>query len=133
MPALWPTDSKSRAEARSISAEMHAGFGTLRQSMPMDLKQRHPAPAPNPALEADIARIGEIWRECRARHSEGGPFLFGRFSIPDAMYAPVVTRFETYGVALDPVCRAYADAILAWPAMQEWRAAAREEPWTITW
>jgi glutathione S-transferase len=128
---LWPQDARARAVARSVSAEMHAGFAPLRREMRMDLKQRFPSREPSPAVAADIARITAIWRDCRARFGAGGPFLFGAFGIADCMYAPVVTRFETYGVPLDETCRAYADAVLALPAMRDWTAAAVAEEWII--
>ncbi|WP_119421478.1 glutathione S-transferase family protein [Desertibaculum subflavum] len=123
---LWPTDAAARAEARSIAAEMHAGFVALRQQLPMDIRSRKPLKA-DEAAQADIARILEMWRGARARHGKGGPFLFGTFTAADAMYAPVATRFRTYGVALDPVTAGYVDAVFALPAMQEWVAAATAE------
>jgi len=128
---LWPQDPDARAVARSVAAEMHAGFAPLRREMRMDLKQRFPSCEPSPAVAADIARIAGIWRDCRARFGAGGPFLFGAFGIADCMYAPVVTRFETYGVPLDPACRAYADAVLALPAMRDWTADALAEAWVV--
>ncbi len=128
---LWPDDPAARAVARSVSAEMHAGFAPLRRAMAMDLKQRHPARPVDTEVAADIARITGIWQDCRARFGSGGPFLFGAFGAADCMYAPVVTRFTTYAVALDPECQAYADAVLALPAMVEWTNAALAEPWII--
>ena len=128
---LWPEDPAARAIARAVSAEMHAGFQSLRSSMPMDLKRQAPGEGMTEATAADIARITALWADCRARFGGDGPFLFGRFSIADAMYAPVVTRFDTYAVALGGTARAYADAVLALPAMREWTEAARAEPWTI--
>jgi glutathione S-transferase len=128
---LWPNDAAARALARSISADMHAGFLALRTAMPMNLREHLPGRERGGAA-ADIERVTAIWRDCRARFGDGGPFLFGAFSIADAMYAPVATRFRTYGVELDPICQAYADAVLALPAFLEWQAAAREEPWVIT-
>jgi len=118
---LWPADAKLRARARSVSAEMHSGFSGLRTHMSMNVRKRHPGKGRTPEALADIARIVEIWSECR------GPFLFGAFSAADAMYAPVVLRFRTYEVELPPVCRAYADAVLALPALQEWIADAGRE------
>ncbi len=120
---LWPPDRAARARARAVSAEMHAGFAALRAHMSMDLLHGHAGEGRDPAALADAARVMAIWRACRA-DADGGPFLFGAFSIADAMYAPVVTRFATYGVALDDVCAAYAAAIEALPAMQAWRADA---------
>jgi glutathione S-transferase len=126
--ALWPQDRAQRAIARAVSAEMHSGFGALRSNMPMDCQARRPGAGRTPETERDIARIVALWEECRARHGADGPFLFGRFCIADAMYAPVVWRFRSYAVALPPVARAYADALEALPAMQDWLAAALAEP-----
>lgn len=123
----WPTDAAARAFARSISAEMHSGFAALRTEMGMNCRKRvknHPVSA---QAQADIARIKAIWREARERFGKGGTFLFGAFGIADAMYAPVVLRYESYDVRLDPVERAYADAILALPALREWLAATVNE------
>lgn len=128
---LWPADPAARAHARTISAEMHAGFTALRSNMPMYLRRHLPGRGRTPEVEKDIARITAIWRDCRKRFGSVGPFLFGAFSNADAMYTPVVTRFETYEVTLDGVCRAYADALLALPAMRSWSAEAAVEPWTI--
>jgi glutathione S-transferase len=121
---LWPADPAARALARSIASEMHGGFVPLRQTMPMDVLLETRLETIAPEVQADIDRICAIWRDCRARHGQGGPFLFGSFGAADAMYAPVVTRFTTYGVELDPVCRAYVDAIWALPAMQAWKRAS---------
>ena len=129
---LWPENPAARALARAVSAEMHAGFAALRAAMPMNLRDQPSRPAGSDAVAADIERVTAIWRDCRTRFGAGAPFLFGAFSAADAMYAPVVTRFRTYGVALDPTCRAYADAVLALPAFLEWQRAARQEPWVIT-
>ncbi|MBS0556286.1 MAG: glutathione S-transferase family protein [Proteobacteria bacterium] len=124
----WPADVGARAFARAISAEMHAGFAALRSELSMNCRKRvhnHPTSAD---AQRDIARVKAIWREARTRHGQGGPFLFGGFGIADAMYAPVVLRFVSYDVALDPLERAYADAILALPALQDWLAATVNEP-----
>lgn len=126
-PALWPAERAARAEARSVSAEMHSGFTALRQNMGMDLRAAKPGQGRTPESEADIARIVAIWESCRSRHAAGGPFLFGAFSIADAMYAPVVWRFVSYAVALPPAAQAWADAMLALPAMREWQAGALAE------
>ncbi|MFO1126914.1 MAG: glutathione S-transferase family protein [Rhodospirillales bacterium] len=125
---LWPVDVAARAQARCISAEMHAGFQALRTNMSMDLRASAPGQGMTPEVAQDIARITHIWRECRERFGAEGPFLFGRFCNADAMWAPVVTRFETYGVELDDVCRAYCRTILDLVPMREWYAAARAEP-----
>jgi glutathione S-transferase len=129
---LWPQDAAARARARSISAEMHAGFVALRTAMPMDLREHMPGRGWSDAVAADIQRVTAIWRDCRAQFGDGGPFLFGAFSIADAMYAPVAARFRTYAVELDPTCQAYADAMLTLPGFLEWQAAALQEPWIIT-
>jgi len=128
---LWPQDRAARARARSISAEMHSGFQNLRQTMGMDLRASHPDHKPTPEAAADIERIVAIWNGCREEFGAGGEFLFGSFTIADAMYAPVVTRFTTYGVKLDPVCDRYSRTIWALPATREWRDAGIREPWTI--
>ena len=124
---LWPLDRAVRAAARSVSAEMHSGFAALRSEMSMEICARKPDQGRTAESAADIARIVDIWEGCRSRHAAGGPFLFGAFSIADAVFAPVVWRFETYVVALPPVARQYADAMLALPAMAEWAAGARAE------
>lgn len=120
-PRVWPAQATQRARARSISAEMHAGFPNLRQHMSMNIRKRHPGKGRTPEVLAEIARISDIWNECR------GPFLFGAFCAADAMYAPVVLRFRTYEVELRGTCRAYADAVLALPALQEWIRDAEGE------
>ncbi|HEV8016018.1 MAG TPA: glutathione S-transferase family protein [Stellaceae bacterium] len=127
---LWPKDAASRAQARAISHEMHAGFLPLRQHFPMNMRKTFDR-AVNPEAQADIDRITAIWRDCRKTFGAGGDFLFGSFGIADAMYAPVVSRFSTYKVPLDRESEAYAAAVTAWPAYQEWLAAARREPMVI--
>jgi glutathione S-transferase len=124
---LWPEDRGARAVARSISAEMHAGFPAMREHLSMDVTRTVATPDLPDAAKADLARVQAIWTDCRKRFGGGGSFLFGDFTIADAMYAPVATRFRTYGIALDPVCRAYVDAIYALPAMKDWIAAATTE------
>lgn len=126
-PALWPAAPATRAEARAVSAEMHAGFTALRQNMGMDVCAAKPGAGRTPEVEVDIARIVAIWESCRSRFADGGPFLFGAFSIADAMYAPVVWRFATYAVALPPVAQAWCDTVQSLPAMREWQAGARAE------
>nr|WP_142849154.1 glutathione S-transferase family protein [Telmatospirillum sp. J64-1] len=121
---LWPAERDARAVARAVSAEMHAGFQALRQVMPMDISLHAPMSGIPPEVQADIDRVTAIWRDCRARFGQGGPFLFGRFTIADAMYAPVVSRFTTYGVGVDDVSAAYMQAIWDLPAMRDWAAAA---------
>ncbi|HEY9146763.1 MAG TPA: glutathione S-transferase family protein [Thiobacillus sp.] len=124
---LWPADAAARAVARSVSAEMHAGFAALRQHMSMNIRARRPGQGRAPECLADVERILAIWTDCRARFGAGGDFLFGRFGIADAMYAPVALRFQTYGVALEGAARDYAKAVLALPALQEWVAAGVAE------
>lgn len=125
--AGWPSDAPARAIARAVSAEMHSGFQALRSHLPMNCRRRSGDFVVNADVQRDIERIAAIWRDCRARFGEGGAFLFGRFSIADAMYAPVVLRFVSYGVALDDGARAYAQAVLGLASMQEWlRDAAAE-------
>jgi glutathione S-transferase len=126
-PSLWPADRKSRAEARSISAEMHSGFGPLRHSMPMEIHASKPYDGRTAEVDADIVRIISIWESCRSRFADNGPFLFGGFTIADTMFAPVVWRFLTYAVELPPASRAWVEAMCALPAMQEWRAGALAE------
>ncbi|MBF5043003.1 glutathione S-transferase family protein [Aggregicoccus sp. 17bor-14] len=126
---LWPKDAAARAVARSVSAEMHSGFLALRQNCPMNIRARKPGVGLQaPGVAQDIARIQQLWRECRTRYGAGGPFLFGAFSIADAMYAPVLHRFVTYGVALDAQLSAYRDAVLQLPSMQAWTKASLAEP-----
>ena len=123
---LWPEDRAARAHARAVSAEMHAGFATLRSTMPMNLRRPRAPVLQTDAVRTDVERIVDIWTECR-RSAHGGEFLFGRFSIADAMFAPVVTRFHGYAVELPSVAQAYVDSVRAWPAMREWTDAALRE------
>ena len=124
---LLPADRAARAHCRAICGEMHSGFSALRSSLPMNVRGHFPKFRIWSRAQNDIERIVAIWRECL--QSYGGPYLFGgRPGIADAMFAPVVTRFLTYDVALDPVCQAYCRQIMGLPAMQEWVAAARVEP-----
>ncbi|MEP2545544.1 MAG: glutathione S-transferase family protein [Alphaproteobacteria bacterium] len=125
---LWPAEAAARAVARSVSAQMHAGFVALRDQMPMNLPHVTDRVTPSPDTRADIARIQDIWRTCRRDFGAGGAFLFGQPTIADAMYAPVVARFHTYGVVVDATARAYMDAVWNHPAMAEARALAAEEP-----
>jgi glutathione S-transferase len=124
---LLPADKAARAHCRAICGEMHSGFSALRSSLPMNIKAHFPGFKLWSRAQADIDRIEIIWQECLAAY--GGPYLFGaKPCMADAMYAPVVTRFITYDVAIDPACVAYCDTIMALPAMQEWVAAAEVEP-----
>jgi len=123
---IWPADIRARALARAVSAEMHSGFSALRTAMPMNVRGRYPGCGRSPEVDADIARVCAIWADCL--RASGGPFLFGTFSYADAMYAPVATRFVTYGVELGATERAYVEALHALPAMQAWCRAAADEP-----
>ncbi len=120
----WPADMATRGLARSVVAEMHSGFVSLRQQMPMNVLREPQGLEASDATQADIRRICALWRELLGRF--GGPFLFGKFSIADCFYAPVVTRFRSYAVAVGPVERSYIERIYQLPAMQNWLAQARE-------
>ena len=123
---LWPQDVAARAMARSVCAEMHAGFSGLRSAMSMNIKARFPGRGRTAAAQADIGRISEIWEECLSRFGHHD-FLFGDFSIADAFFAPVVMRFRTYGVVLAPALNAYCDRICAHPAVARWIREALAE------
>jgi glutathione S-transferase len=129
--ALWPADPKQRARARSVCAEMHSGFGELRNHFPMNIEAALPEVgtrvlAEKPAVRADVARIENMWSQLLAQH--GGPFLLGpRFTIPDAFFAPVCTRLRTYGVPVNPRVAAYVDTVFALPGMQAWVRDALDE------
>ena len=124
---LLPTDLAARAHCRAICGEMHSGFSALRGALPMNIKARFPGFKVWSRAQSDIDRIVEIWKECLAGY--GGPYLFGKKPcLADAMYAPVVTRFLSYDVKLDPVCAAYCKRIMDLPAMKEWVAEAKQEP-----
>lgn len=122
-PQLWPSERAERAKARAVAAEMHSGFAALREHMSMNTRKRYPGKGRTPESMADVARIDEIWSQAK------GPFLFGAFGAADAMYAPVVLRFRTYGVEVRK--KSYMDAMLGLPAMREWIDAAEREPETI--
>jgi glutathione S-transferase len=127
-PGLWPADTAARAFARTISAEMHAGFRALRIALPMNLgRDERPTPL-TPEVEADIARIEHLWSEARRRFGAGGPFLFGAFTLADAMYAPVVTRLLSYAAPVGPEARAYCAAVRAHALVAAWYEAAAREP-----
>jgi glutathione S-transferase len=128
---LWPKDAAARAHARAIAAEMHAGFAPLRRHCPMNMWRPVKARELPPEVAANVKRIEAIFTECRERFGQGGVFLFGAFGAADAMYAPVVSRLHTYGIAVGPAAEAYKRAIMALPAWAEWRAAALKEPWVM--
>ncbi|MFL9964281.1 glutathione S-transferase family protein [Paraburkholderia sediminicola] len=127
--ALWPRDAAARAHARSVSAEMHSGFGELRSNMWMNIRASFAGKNATPGALADIARIETIWRDCLDAH--GGPFLFGEFSIADAMYAPVAMRFNTWRPTLSATSSAYVERLTALPAVQAWIDAARSDTYAI--
>lgn len=128
---IWPRERAARAMARSISAEMHAGFGALRNACPMNFGKVHPARDRGEKVAHDVARICDLWRTARERHGGEGPFLFGAFSAADAMFAPVVSRFVTYSITVDPVSTAYMDAIQSTKGYQAWRMSAHAEHWIV--
>jgi glutathione S-transferase len=128
---LWPADPAARAQARTISSEMHAGFVPLRRACPMNMWRPVKKRELNDEAVANVRRIEAMWADCRARYGTGGSFLFGPFCAADAMYAPVVARFHTYDVAVDLSARAYMDAMRALPAWREWETAALKEPWVL--
>jgi glutathione S-transferase len=128
---LWPADPGARAHARAVAAEMHAGFLPLRRHLPMNMWRPVKRRELTPEVVANVRRIDAMWTDCRMRFGADGAFLFGRFGAADAMYAPVVSRFHTYGVEVGPIARAYMDAVMSLPAWVQWRAAALAEPWVL--
>lgn len=130
---LWPQDPAARAVARAVSAEMHASFSSLRAECPMDIRLRLKDHRLSEKAQADATRVQAIWRDCRARFGAGGPYLFGSFSIADCFYAPVATRFVTYGLAMDEIARAYTAAIYSNVHFQTWAQQAAQESETISY
>ena len=128
---LWPTDLSARTLARSIAAEMHAGFVPLRRHLPMNMSRSVMPRELTREVQSDVRRVETIWTDCRARYGASGDFLFGSFGAADAMYVPIVARFHTYAVPVDAVARAYMDVVMTLPAWDEWQAAARKEPWVL--
>jgi glutathione S-transferase len=124
---LWPEDEQARRVARSVCAEMHSGFQALRGKMPMNIRGSHPGKGMTPESKRDIDRVVALWADCRERFGGAGNFLFGRFSIADAFYAPVVMRFQTYAVQLPRVAEAYCEAVRELAAVREWVEAALRE------
>jgi glutathione S-transferase len=124
---LWPDDSRARAEARSFAAEMHSGFPDLRDQLTMDFARTLPMPELREGSKVQVARIVGAWGDALERYGSNGGFLFGGFSIADCMYAPVVSRFLTYGIKLPPAASAYCARMMALPAMQDWKRAAEAE------
>jgi glutathione S-transferase len=128
---LWPGDPEARAVARSVVGEMHSGFVPLRKHMPMNMRAEYPAEEREEAVYTDIQRVTSIWEFCRANFGQGGDMLFGHFTIADAFFAPVVSRFRTYAVNAPGAAGVYMDAVWALPAMQDWVEKARAEPWSV--
>jgi len=128
---VWPKDAVARAHARAAATEMHAGFMALRQACPMNLAKNFAAKELSSDVADNLRRLEGLWSEAHQRFGAGGPFLYGRFSAADAMYAPVVTRIETYGIRVAPNSRRYMDAILSHPAFVTWRSEALQEPWQL--
>ena len=128
---LWPNERAARAHARSVAAEMHAGFAPLRRHCPMNMRRPVKARDLTPEATTDVARINHLWTECRTRFGAGGAFLFGAFGAADAMFAPIVSRFHTYDIGVDAAASQYMAAIMALPAWQEWQSAAAREPWVM--
>jgi glutathione S-transferase len=132
---LWPAERAARAHAWSVAAEMHAGFSALRRNCPMNMrrsmKARELTADAATDVAGDVGRIDALWTNCRTRFGAGGPFLFGAFGAADAMYAPVVSRFHSYAMAVGPAAQRYMEAVMALPAWAEWRAAALVEPWIM--
>jgi glutathione S-transferase len=128
---IWPDDAAARAHARVISAEMHAGFAALRKHCAMNMARPPKKRQLTPEVQADVARIEEMWADCRRRFAAGGPFLFGEACAADAMYAPVVSRFHTYAVEVGEGTRAYMKAVMNLPAWVEWEKAALGESWVL--
>jgi glutathione S-transferase len=128
---IWPKDKKARARARSACAEMHSGFPNLRKECPMNLRREVRAIVLSEEAKADVARIEALWRQCRERRAEKGPFLFGAFSAADAYFAPVANRLRVYSIEASQDAKTYMDALDAHPAVRELLAAAKNEPWRI--
>ncbi|MFI4868967.1 MAG: glutathione S-transferase family protein [Steroidobacterales bacterium] len=126
-----PGERGARSQARAVSAEMHAGFGALRAQWPMNARATGRRTPMNAELRADIERIDALWSDCRGRFGGHGPWLFGEYSLADAMYAPVALRFRSYGATLSPPAQAYLDTVLQDAPLQQWLAAAALEPWSI--
>jgi glutathione S-transferase len=128
---FWPKDPVACGLARSMAAEMHSGYTALRRECGMNMRQRYTDFNVSPEVHQDVMRILSLWAEARARFGRGGPFLFGSFGAADIMFAPVITRFQTYGITLPGFARAYSDAVLGHEWMTDWAAAAEAESWVI--
>ena len=128
---LWSEDSRVRAIQRSVSAEMHSGFMALRAYYPMNMRHRSTDRPATPEVQADIDRICSLWRQALSGKPEGGPFLFGRFSGADAMFAPVVSRLSSYAVPVEPAIQTYMDSVRAHPKFRLWETAGVAETWVL--
>lgn len=128
---FWPEDAGARGMARSMAAEMHSSFANLRRELPMNVRKSYPPKALSPEVKSEINRVLQLWAQARARHGSGGDFLFGRWCAADIMFAPVVTRFITYGVPVPPFAGLYMKAVLSHPDVAEWIDKAQDEPWVI--
>jgi glutathione S-transferase len=128
---IWPKGKAARAHARSLASEMHAGFSALRQACPTNFRRKPKAIPLSDEVRADIARIEAAWANARETFGKAGPFLFGRFSAADAMFAPVVNRFHAYDIPVATMSRAYMEAVMALPAWKAWIADAEAEPWRL--
>jgi glutathione S-transferase len=128
---MWPAGQAARAMARAVSSEMHAGFSALRNECAMNLRRPCMPTQMSDQAKADADRIETIWRECREKYGKSGKFLFGRFSIADAMFAPVVTRFDTYAIPVSETTRAYMKSVLETDAFQNWKKSALKEKWDL--
>jgi glutathione S-transferase len=127
----WPEDASARAVARSMAAEMHSGFANLRRELPMNVRKSFPPRPISDPVRVEIDRIMQLWAQARARFAGTGEFLFGRWCAVDMMYAPVVTRFITYGVPVPSFAGSYMKAVLSHPHVSEWIDKAQDEPWVI--
>jgi glutathione S-transferase len=128
---FWPEDSAARGVARSMAAEMHSSFANLRRELPMNVRKSFPPKDLSDGVKGDINRILQLWAQARARFGGTGDFLFGDYCAADIMYAPVVTRFITYGVPVPPFAALYVKAVLSHPAVSDWIDQAQDEPWVI--
>jgi glutathione S-transferase len=130
---VWPKNKAARAKARSISAEMHAGFRGIRSACPMNLRRpiKGPPGGISDAVAKDVARIEHIWADCRKEFGKGGPFLFGKFSAADAMFTPIASRLETFAIPVSKTTRAYMKAVLTTPAFLRWKEDSKSEPWIV--
>jgi glutathione S-transferase len=130
---VWPKNKAARAKARSVAAEMHAGFRGIRSACPMNLRREKKLPPGgiSEAIAKDVARIEQLWADCRKDFGKGGPFLFGKFSAADAMFTPIASRLETFAIPISKTTRAYMNAILATPAFVKWKAESASEKWIV--